>query len=74
MFSLQPWTSKDFTIRSLADRIADLNHLVNLYPDINKDLPFGKYYTPYQGMFYTEQKIVIDLLIPDENSDHLTYV
>ncbi|XP_074031027.1 signal transducer and transcription activator Stat92E isoform X1 [Leptinotarsa decemlineata] len=48
VFSLQPFTSKDFAIRSLADRVADLNHLVYLYPDIAKDLPFGKYYTPYQ--------------------------
>ncbi|KAJ8920971.1 hypothetical protein NQ315_015765 [Exocentrus adspersus] len=48
VFSLQPFTSKDFAIRSLADRIADLNYLVFLYPDISKDIPFGKYYTPYQ--------------------------
>lgn len=48
VFSLQPFTSKDFAIRSLADRIADLNHLVFLYPEISKDIPFGKYYTPYQ--------------------------
>lgn len=46
---MQPFTSKDFAIRSLADRIADLNHLVYLYPDTSKDIPFGKYYTPYQG-------------------------
>lgn len=49
VFSLQPFTSKDFAIRSLADRIADLSHLVYLYPDVSKDIPFGKYYTPYQG-------------------------
>ncbi|XP_028135421.1 signal transducer and activator of transcription 5B isoform X1 [Diabrotica virgifera virgifera] len=48
VFSLQPFTSKDFAIRSLADRVADLNHLVYLYPDISKEIPFGKYYTPYQ--------------------------
>uniref|UniRef100_V5G239 Signal transducer and activator of transcription n=1 Tax=Anoplophora glabripennis TaxID=217634 RepID=V5G239_ANOGL len=48
VFSLQPFTAKDFAIRSLADRISDLSHLVYLYPDISKDLPFGKYYTPYQ--------------------------
>lgn len=46
---LQPFTAKDFQIRSLADRIADLDHLHFLYPDIPKDLAFGKYYTPYQG-------------------------
>ncbi|CAG9825338.1 unnamed protein product [Phaedon cochleariae] len=48
VFSLQPFTHKDFMIRSLADRVADLNHLVCLYPDISKDIPFGKYYTPFQ--------------------------
>ncbi|VEN37707.1 unnamed protein product [Callosobruchus maculatus] len=48
VFSLQPWTSKDFTIRSLADRISDLSHLLYLYPDRAKDIPFAKYYTPYQ--------------------------
>ncbi|KAJ8931548.1 hypothetical protein NQ314_015519, partial [Rhamnusium bicolor] len=44
-----PLLQKDFAIRSLADRVADLNHLVYLYPDISKDLPFGKYYTPFPG-------------------------
>ncbi|XP_060516517.1 signal transducer and activator of transcription 5B isoform X2 [Cylas formicarius] len=48
VFSLQPFTSKDFQIRSLADRISDLNHLVTLYPDIAKEVHFQKYYTPYQ--------------------------
>lgn len=50
VFSLQPFTAKDFSVRSLADRIADLNHLVTLYPDTAKELFFQKYYTPYQGM------------------------
>lgn len=49
VFMLLPFTSKDFAIRSLADRIADLSHLVNLYPDIPKDIAFTKYYTPFQG-------------------------
>ncbi|KAF7282323.1 signal transducer and transcription activator Stat92E isoform X2 [Rhynchophorus ferrugineus] len=48
VFSLQPFTSKDFTVRSLADRISDLNHLVVLFPDTAKELFFQKYYTPYQ--------------------------
>ncbi|XP_049786720.1 signal transducer and activator of transcription 5B isoform X3 [Schistocerca cancellata] len=47
VFMLQPFTSKDFAIRSLADRISDLQHLVYLYPDIPKDQAFGKYYTPF---------------------------
>ncbi|KAJ8681673.1 hypothetical protein QAD02_017465 [Eretmocerus hayati] len=47
VFMLQPFTSKDFAIRSLADRVSDLNHLLYLYPDISKDQAFSKYYTPF---------------------------
>ncbi|XP_043290168.1 signal transducer and activator of transcription 5B [Venturia canescens] len=47
VFMLQPFTSKDFTIRSLADRISDLQHLLYLYPDVSKDQAFSKYYTPF---------------------------
>ena len=43
---LQPFTNKDFAIRSLADRLSDLKHLIYLYPDIIKDQAFSKYYTP----------------------------
>lgn len=46
---LQPFTSKDFAIRSLADRVNDLKHLLYLYPDTAKDVAFTKYYTPFQG-------------------------
>ncbi|XP_066300615.1 signal transducer and activator of transcription 5B-like isoform X1 [Branchiostoma lanceolatum] len=46
VWNLQPFTTRDFGIRSLADRIHDLPHLVNLYPDIPKDEAFSKYYTP----------------------------
>ncbi|XP_017772136.1 PREDICTED: signal transducer and activator of transcription 5B isoform X2 [Nicrophorus vespilloides] len=48
IFMLQPFTSKDFAIRCLADRIADLSHLTYLYPDTTKDSAFNKYYTPFQ--------------------------
>jgi signal transducer and activator of transcription 5B len=44
---LQPFTSKDFAIRTLADRVSDLKHLIYLYPDVPKDQAFGKYYTPF---------------------------
>ncbi|EFX86742.1 hypothetical protein DAPPUDRAFT_97641 [Daphnia pulex] len=47
VFMLQPFTSKDFAIRTLADRVSDLKHLIYLYPDIPKDQAFGKYYTPF---------------------------
>ncbi|XP_060606463.1 signal transducer and activator of transcription 5B-like [Ruditapes philippinarum] len=46
VWNLAPFTSKDFTIRGLADRIKDLTSLVTLYPDIPKDNAFQKYYSP----------------------------
>lgn len=49
VFMLQPFTSKDFAIRSLADRISDLPHLISLYPEIAKNTAFSKYYTPLIG-------------------------
>ncbi|XP_065683971.1 signal transducer and activator of transcription 5B isoform X2 [Hydra vulgaris] len=42
---LQPWSSKDLTIRSLADRIFDLPELTHLYPDIPKEQAFGGFQT-----------------------------
>jgi signal transducer and activator of transcription 5B len=48
---LQPLTSKDFAIRSLADRISDLPHLVFLFRETPKEQAFGKYYSPFTGMF-----------------------
>ncbi|XP_046749375.1 signal transducer and activator of transcription 5B isoform X1 [Diprion similis] len=47
VFMLQPFTSKDFAIRCLADRVSDLQHLLYLYPDLSKDHAFSKYYTPF---------------------------
>uniref|UniRef100_A0A0P4VTF2 Signal transducer and activator of transcription n=2 Tax=Scylla olivacea TaxID=85551 RepID=A0A0P4VTF2_SCYOL len=46
VFMLQPFTSKSFAIRPLADVIADLKYLLYLYPNIPKEQVFGKYYTP----------------------------
>ncbi|KAL5010871.1 hypothetical protein ScPMuIL_013176 [Solemya velum] len=43
VWNLAPFTAKDFTIRSLADRIMDLKDLKFLYPDISKDMAFEKY-------------------------------
>ena len=43
---LQPWSSKDFSIRGLADRIFDLPELTHLFPDIPKELAFGLFRTP----------------------------
>lgn len=49
---LQPFCHKDFGIRSLGDRIKDLNQCVTLYPDIPKDKAFGNYYTPMGGKIF----------------------
>lgn len=49
---LEPLTAKDLEHRCLADRIADLQILHFLYPDIPKNEAFGKYYTPYQRKFF----------------------
>ncbi|OQR70404.1 signal transducer and activator of transcription 5A-like [Tropilaelaps mercedesae] len=42
---VQPSTAKDFQIRSLADRISDIKHIFNLYPDVPKNQAFGKHYS-----------------------------
>ncbi|GFY54746.1 signal transducer and activator of transcription 5B [Trichonephila inaurata madagascariensis] len=49
VFMVQPFTSRDFAIRPIADRIYDLKNLLYLFPDIQKDQAFGKYYTPFSG-------------------------
>uniref|UniRef100_T1JJU0 Signal transducer and activator of transcription n=1 Tax=Strigamia maritima TaxID=126957 RepID=T1JJU0_STRMM len=43
---LQPFSNKDFAIRSLADRANDMGFLQYLFPDVAKDKAFSKYYTP----------------------------
>ncbi|XP_053622337.1 signal transducer and activator of transcription 5B isoform X3 [Plodia interpunctella] len=45
VFSLQPFTARDLSLRSLADRVLDLPQLQFLYPNIAKDDVFSKYYT-----------------------------
>jgi len=44
-YSLHPFSAKDLSIRNLADRLLDLPYLTKLYPDIDKNQAFGKYYT-----------------------------
>ncbi|KAI7797355.1 Stat5.2 protein [Triplophysa rosa] len=46
VWNLMPFTTRDFSIRSLADRISDLNHLLFLYPSQPKDEVFSRYCTP----------------------------
>ncbi|XP_033732958.1 signal transducer and activator of transcription 5B-like isoform X3 [Pecten maximus] len=45
VWNLAPYGRKDFMIRSLSDRIKDLDALVTLYPNMPKSQAFGKYYT-----------------------------
>ncbi|XP_026325707.1 signal transducer and activator of transcription 5B isoform X2 [Hyposmocoma kahamanoa] len=45
VFSLQPFTSRDLSLRSLADRISDLGQLQFLYPSTPKDDVFAKFYS-----------------------------
>lgn len=49
VFSLQPFTSRDLMLRSLADRVFDLTQLQFLYPNIAKDDVFSKYYTKHEN-------------------------
>ncbi|XP_045155382.1 signal transducer and activator of transcription 5A [Echinops telfairi] len=46
LWNLKPFTTRDFSIRSLADRLGDLNYLNYVFPDRPKDEVFSKYYTP----------------------------
>lgn len=47
-WNLMPFTTRDFSIRSLADRLGDLNYLIYVFPDRPKDEVYSKYYTPVQ--------------------------
>lgn len=46
---LQPFAQKDLAIRALGDCIKDLDQCVTLYPNIAKDIAFGKYYSHVDG-------------------------
>ncbi|XP_059812313.1 signal transducer and activator of transcription 5B-like isoform X1 [Hypanus sabinus] len=45
VFNVQPFTTKDLTIRSLGDRVRDIERLLYLFPSRPKDETFKKYYT-----------------------------
>ncbi|XP_036889228.1 signal transducer and activator of transcription 5A [Sturnira hondurensis] len=49
LWNLKPFTTRDFSIRSLADRLGDLSYLIYVFPDRPKDEVFSKYYTPVIG-------------------------
>uniref|UniRef100_A0A8C8VF26 Signal transducer and activator of transcription n=1 Tax=Pelusios castaneus TaxID=367368 RepID=A0A8C8VF26_9SAUR len=46
LWNLKPFTTRDFSIRSLADRLGDLSYLNYVFPDRPKDEVFSKYYSP----------------------------
>ncbi|EGD83476.1 STAT5A/MGF protein [Salpingoeca rosetta] len=45
VYHLQPWMNKDISIRSLADRVSDLDQLQILYPDRPKHVAFAHHYS-----------------------------
>ncbi|XP_048520808.1 signal transducer and activator of transcription 5B isoform X3 [Dendroctonus ponderosae] len=49
VLNLQPFTAKDFVMRSLADRIYDIHELITLYPDSAKEFYFEKYCTSLES-------------------------
>lgn len=55
LWNLKPFTTRDFSIRSLADRLGDLNYLIYVFPDRPKDEVFAKYYTPVLGESHLQE-------------------
>uniref|UniRef100_V9KH47 Signal transducer and activator of transcription n=1 Tax=Callorhinchus milii TaxID=7868 RepID=V9KH47_CALMI len=45
VYNVQPFTTKDLTIRSLGDRVRDIEQLLCLYPNQAKDQVFSRFYT-----------------------------
>lgn len=43
--NIQPFTKRDLEIRSLGDRIRDINHITLLYPEFPKNEVFQKFYS-----------------------------
>ncbi|XP_037041739.1 signal transducer and transcription activator-like [Bradysia coprophila] len=71
--SLQPFSWKDFTIRSLADCIKDLDQCVTLYPDIPKDNAFGKYYSDAGETANGYVKSILKMTVPDDTHRMLNH-
>ncbi|CAG9136140.1 unnamed protein product [Plutella xylostella] len=63
VYSLQPFTSRDLTLRSLADRVLDLPQLQYLYPNSHKNDKFASFYTKQVdcGAIYSLADRVLDL-------------
>lgn len=43
--NIQPFTKRDLDIRSLGDRIRDINEITHLYPNFSKHEVFKKFYS-----------------------------
>uniref|UniRef100_A0A8C9YZ17 Signal transducer and activator of transcription n=1 Tax=Sander lucioperca TaxID=283035 RepID=A0A8C9YZ17_SANLU len=53
--NIQPFTKRDLEIRSLGDRIRDINHITYLYPDFPKHEVFKRFYSG-NGLDYNNFK------------------
>lgn len=42
---VEPWTNTHLQMRKFSDRLKDLGELVYLYPNVDKHVAFGPYYT-----------------------------
>ncbi|KAM9337134.1 signal transducer and transcription activator 6-like [Symphorus nematophorus] len=51
--SIQPYSKGDLEIRSLGDRILDINHITHLYPDTPKHQVFKRFYSVLEFFFKT---------------------
>lgn len=69
LWNLKPFTTRDFSIRSLADRLGDLSYLIYVFPDRPKDEVFSKYYTPVLGASPLPPPVLSD---PPEPKDTLS--
>ncbi|XP_054868680.1 signal transducer and activator of transcription 6 isoform X1 [Amphiprion ocellaris] len=59
--NIQPFTKRDLEIRSLGDRIRDINHITYLYPEFPKHEVFKKFYTEPQVQSCTTGYIPVSL-------------
>uniref|UniRef100_A0A8C7MC38 Signal transducer and activator of transcription n=1 Tax=Oncorhynchus kisutch TaxID=8019 RepID=A0A8C7MC38_ONCKI len=60
--NIQPSTKRDLEIRSLGDRIQDIDFITHVYPDLPKNDVFRKYYTGNMVAFGTQPCYLTTLL------------
>jgi signal transducer and activator of transcription 5B len=68
---IQPFTAKDFSTRSLSDRIRDFDDLTILFPNKGKNESFDKYTTP-SGMPKNKDYIPSEIraILPTSNPNN----